>query len=675
MQKRLLWGALVATVVGALFACNMFDSSLFPYPGPYSVTYNSNGATGGTPPTDITSYPFGRTVTVLGNDGNMVKTGFAFTVWNTHVDGGGTSYAPGNTFPMGDGKVTLYAQWTNSSSSAHTVTYSGNGNTGGTVPTDSNNYLQGATVTVLGNTGTLVRTAYTFAGWNTQANGSGTSYAGGATFPMGTANVTLYALWTQNPTYTVTYNANGATGGSAPTDSNNYLQGATVTVLGNTGSLVKTVYTFAGWNTQANGSGTTYSGGAIFPMSSSNVTLYALWTIPTYTATYNANGATGGSVPTDGNSYLQGAIVTLLGNTGTLLKTGFAFAGWNTKPDGSGTSYAAGATFSMGTANVSLYVVWIPGNLTFTSSGTSITITGFATPPSGSLTIPGGVTSIGSNAFQNCTSLTSVIIPSSVTSIGQYAFYNSGLTGSVVIPSSVTSIGQNPFYFCANLVSIIVDPANLNYESVSGVLFNKTGTTLFEAPAGMTGSYTVPSSVTSIAESSFTSDGNGGGGGAGSGAFEGCSKLTSIIIPSSVTTVGNDVFAYCTSLVSVTIPASVTSIGAAAFCGCSSLLGVTIPASVTSIVMSAFNGCTSLASITIPASVTRIDDFAFENCTNLTSVFVQATTPPVLASGSSAFSACAAGLQIHVPSVPASTLSTYKAATGWSDYASQIVSP
>jgi len=82
----------------------------------------------------------------------------------------------------------------------YTVTYNGNGNDGGSVPTDSNNYPTGATVTVLGNTGSLVKTGYTFAGWNTAAGGSGTSYSAGNTFPMGAANVTLYARWTdKNP--------------------------------------------------------------------------------------------------------------------------------------------------------------------------------------------------------------------------------------------------------------------------------------------------------------------------------------------------------------------------------------------------------------------------------------------------------------------------------------------
>jgi uncharacterized repeat protein (TIGR02543 family) len=166
----------------------------------------------------------------------------------------------------------------------YTVTYNGNGNTGGNVPIDTTNYEQGQTVTVLANTGNLVNTNFTFAGWNTQADGSGTTYAQGQTFAMGTVNVTLYAKWTANPTYTVTYNGNSNTGGSVPVDSTNYQPGQTVTVLGNTGNLVNTGYSFAGWNTLADGSGTTYTQAQTFTMGAANVTLYAMWTAsPIYT--------------------------------------------------------------------------------------------------------------------------------------------------------------------------------------------------------------------------------------------------------------------------------------------------------------------------------------------------------------------------------------------------------
>jgi len=159
--------------------------------------------------------------------------------------------------------------------STYTVTYAGNGNTAGAVPSDSTEYEKGASVTVLGNTGNLVREDYTFAGWNTQANGEGTSYAEGATFAMGTANVTLYAQWTIK-TYKVTYEGTNAGSGDVPLDGNVYEKGASVTVLGNTGNLVREDYTFAGWNTQANGEGTSYAAGAEFSITA-DTTLYAKW--------------------------------------------------------------------------------------------------------------------------------------------------------------------------------------------------------------------------------------------------------------------------------------------------------------------------------------------------------------------------------------------------------------
>jgi DNA-binding beta-propeller fold protein YncE len=95
------------------------------------------------------------------------------------------------------------------------VTYNGNGNTGGSVPTDGNKYMPGATVTVLGNTGTMVVTGSVFLGWNTQANGSGTTYTPGQTFTMGTSNVTLYAVWSSPSLYVTNNGSSGANGISA----------------------------------------------------------------------------------------------------------------------------------------------------------------------------------------------------------------------------------------------------------------------------------------------------------------------------------------------------------------------------------------------------------------------------------------------------------------------------
>jgi uncharacterized repeat protein (TIGR02543 family) len=160
----------------------------------------------------------------------------------------------------------------------YSVTYDANGSTSGSVPTDSATYGSMESATVLANTGTLAKTGYTFAGWNTQANGGGTVYAPGASIPSFAASVVLFAQWTLIPTYSVTYNGNTNTGGSVPTDAGAYANGATVTVLGNTGALVKTGYTFNGWNTAANGSGAAQTAASTFAMGSAAVTLYAQWT-------------------------------------------------------------------------------------------------------------------------------------------------------------------------------------------------------------------------------------------------------------------------------------------------------------------------------------------------------------------------------------------------------------
>lgn len=250
-------------------------------------------------------------------------------------------------------------------SSEYSVIYNGNGNTGGAVPIDSNNYTANATVTLKGNTGILVKTGAAFAGWNTAADGSGTAYAVGTTLSIGSSNTILYARWTPKSIFTVTYNGNANTAGAAPVDTGKYDIETAVTVKDNTGNMAKTGCTFAGWNTVANGSGTSYALGATFAMGSANVTLYAQWTLkPTFTVTYIGNGNTGGTVPADTTRYETSATVSVKSTTGSLVRTGFTFTGWNTAADGSGTAYAVGTTFQMFSADIKLYAQWTVDSFT-----------------------------------------------------------------------------------------------------------------------------------------------------------------------------------------------------------------------------------------------------------------------------------------------------------------------
>ena len=160
---------------------------------------------------------------------------------------------------------------------------------------------------------------------------------------------------------------------------------------------------------------------------------------------------------------------------------------------------------------------------------------------------------------------------------------------------------------------------------------DKLGYAAFSDCSGLT-SLTIPSSVTSIGEY----------------AFYGCSGLTSLTIPSSVTSIGESAFYGCSGLTSLTIPSNVTSIGESAFYGCSGLTSLTIPSNVTSIGESAFYGCSGLTSFTIPSSVTSIGWGAFCGCSGLTSIYVYTEKLPNM--GSDVFDGCdAKKCTVYVP--------------------------
>ncbi|MEG1869101.1 MAG: leucine-rich repeat domain-containing protein, partial [Clostridiales bacterium] len=251
----------------------------------------------------------------------------------------------------------------------------------------------------------------------------------------------------------------------------------------------------------------------------------------------------------------------------------------------------------------------------------------YPTGKKGAYTIPTDVTTIGDNAFRGCAGLTTVAIPAGVTTIGWSAFDGcSGLT-TVTIPGSVTTIGRDDFSGCTGLTSINVADGNPTYSSVDGVLFNKDKTKLIKYPEGKKGAYTIPTGVTTIDD------------------FSGCTGLTTVTIPNSVTTIGDVAFRGCTGLTTVTIPYGVTSIGGFTFYGCTGLTTVDIPASVTTIGRDAFFGCSGLTTVTIPSGVTTIGSYAFYGCSGLTTVTIPRG---VITIGGSAFRGCMGLTSINV---------------------------
>ena len=234
---------------------------------------------------------------------------------------------------------------TGTDTTPYTVTYNLNGGTG-TVPTDANTYTVGQDVTAAAAPTGLSPPAVDkkFAGWNTKADGSGTDAAVGGTIAMPSEDMTLYAKWVD--AYTVTYNLNGGTGATAPTDSDRYASGDSVTAAAAPAGLTAPAdKRFAGWNTENDGSGTDAAAGGTITMPSEDMTLYAKWVDITYTVTYNLNGGTGATAPIDTNTYTAGQVVTAaVAPTGLVPPTGKTFDGWNTEADGSGTDVTAGGT-------------------------------------------------------------------------------------------------------------------------------------------------------------------------------------------------------------------------------------------------------------------------------------------------------------------------------------------
>ena len=251
------------------------------------------------------------------------------------------------------------------------------------------------------------------------------------------------------------------------------------------------------------------------------------------------------------------------------------------------------------------------------------------------------VTSIADSAFYINLRLEEVTIPNSVTTIGNEAFSWSNLK-EVTIPNSVTTIGDGAFEGCTRLQKVIWNARNAQDCSYSSP-FSGCGVTDFvfgeeveHIPAylcnnlRLLNTIVIPNSVTTI----------------GNGAFAWCRGLTTVTIGNSVTTIGYRVFAGCTGLTEVSIPNSITTIGEKAFNGCTGLTEITIPNSVTDIGNLAFAGCTGLTEVSIPNSITTIREKAFASCTGLTEITIPNSVTTI---GYRVFAGCTGLTEVSIP--------------------------
>ena len=262
--------------------------------------------------------------------------------------------------------------------------------------------------------------------------------------------------------------------------------------------------------------------------------------------------------------------------------------------------------------------ITLPNSITITNTGEA---TFYHCSNLTTVTIPESVTTIGAGAFYECYSLTSINIPNGVTTIGEDAFcFCIGLT-SITIPNSVTNIGSNAFYFCGALSFMEVEEGNTIYDSrndCNAIIETATNTLIRGCQNTI-----IPDDVTSICDY----------------AFNGCATLTSIAIPSSVTTIGEDAFYFCGHvLTSIKVDESNVVYDSRNDCnaiietgtntlirGCQNTI---IPNDVTSIDAGAFSACVNMTSITIPNSITKIGDYAFEYCYNLKEIYCYAEEVP-----------------------------------------------
>ena len=321
--------------------------------GPKDVVITAPGGS----VTSIGGYTYFATVTFLANSGvgamsnqtgfsatslhidTFTKTGYTFAGWATSPSGS-VLYTDGAVFPFVSDQ-NLYAQWT-LIPIINTVVFDANRGIGSMAP-------QHDIVPAALNASTFTRANYTFGGWTSSADGSGTFYGNAAVYPFN-QNITLFAKWIADK-HTISFDGNKPTAGNSPSPVGPVDFGSTIKAPGNSGPLTKDGYSFGGWNTTPDGTGTDYSVGSDIPVGG-DVTLYAKWIeLPKHTVLFTGNGSTAGLSAAE-ISYRPANLVP-----NGFTRDGYKFVGWSTAADGAGTSYADGALYSF-ESDLTLYAQW-----------------------------------------------------------------------------------------------------------------------------------------------------------------------------------------------------------------------------------------------------------------------------------------------------------------------------
>lgn len=344
-------------------------------PWKHTIHYNSNIPTNApTGTTTVSNMPGDQTKTfdekLMISSNKPTRKGYNFAGWSTSANGN-VVYQPGAEYKndQNGGTVTLYAKWT---AWKHTVTYDKN------VPANSKKTdvknMPGNQTKIYDQNLTLqsnvpTRIGYTFVKWTTNKDGTGTAYQPGSQYSYNRdsdgGTVTLYAVWTPWK-YTVRYDKNVPASSSSQTVSNmpadqTKTEEVNLTLSSNKPS--RNGYIFNGWQAQINGKAVDYQPGATLSYDpdakGSVITLKAKWTAWKHTVHYNANGGDQNSVPTDQTKIFDQAMIL---SDKKPTRHGYNFVRWNTKADGTGTSYEVKGNYNhdQNGGTVTLYAIWTP---------------------------------------------------------------------------------------------------------------------------------------------------------------------------------------------------------------------------------------------------------------------------------------------------------------------------